>query len=69
VNHAVNHAVAETKIQAVLTDIEGTTSSLSFVHEVLFPYARERMAGFVRPMRDRPRYVGRSGIQADAPLR
>jgi enolase-phosphatase E1 len=48
VNQAVNHAVAEARIQAVLTDIEGTTSSLSFVHEVLFPYARERMAGFVR---------------------
>ena len=35
-------------IQAVLTDIEGTTSSLSFVKDVLFPYARERMADFVR---------------------
>ncbi len=34
-------------IRAVVTDIEGTTSSLSFVKEVLFPYARERMAGFV----------------------
>lgn len=35
-------------IQAILTDIEGTTSSLSFVKDVLFPYARERMADFVR---------------------
>lgn len=35
-------------IEAVVTDIEGTTSSLSFVKDVLFPYARERMAGFVR---------------------
>ena len=35
-------------IQAVLTDIEGTTSSLSFVKDVLFPYARSRMAGFVQ---------------------
>lgn len=35
-------------IHAILTDIEGTTSSLSFVKDVLFPYARERMAGFVR---------------------
>lgn len=34
-------------IQAILTDIEGTTSSLSFVKEVLFPYARERLAAFV----------------------
>ncbi|MHB8536100.1 MAG: acireductone synthase [Sulfuricaulis sp.] len=35
-------------IKAILTDIEGTTSSLSFVKDVLFPYAREHMAGFVR---------------------
>lgn len=35
-------------IKAVVTDIEGTTSSIAFVHEVLFPYARERLAGFVR---------------------
>lgn len=34
-------------IEAVLTDIEGTTSSISFVKDVLFPYARERMADFV----------------------
>ncbi|WP_152207037.1 acireductone synthase [Marinobacter changyiensis] len=35
-------------IRVVLTDIEGTTSSISFVHEVLFPYATEHMAEFVR---------------------
>jgi len=35
-------------IQAILTDIEGTTSSLSFVKDVLFPYSRARMAEFVR---------------------
>jgi len=34
-------------IGAILTDIEGTTSSISFVHDVLFPYARERMAAFL----------------------
>lgn len=33
--------------EAILTDIEGTTSSISFVKDVLFPYARERIAGFV----------------------
>ena len=26
-------------VKAVVTDIEGTTSSIDFVHEVLFPYA------------------------------
>ena len=35
-------------IRVILTDIEGTTSSISFVHEVLFPYAEEHVAGFVR---------------------
>lgn len=35
-------------IRAILTDIEGTTSSLSFVKEVLFPYSRARMADFIR---------------------
>jgi len=34
-------------IKAIVTDIEGTTSSISFVHDVLFPYAREHMADFI----------------------
>lgn len=33
---------------AVLTDIEGTTSSIAFVKEVLFPYAAEHMRSFLR---------------------
>ena len=33
--------------RAILTDIEGTTSSLAFVHDVLFPYARARLPGWV----------------------
>ena len=37
-----------TDIRAVVTDIEGTTTPLAFVHEVLFPYARERLAAFLR---------------------
>ena len=35
-------------IKAVVTDIEGTTSSLSFVKDVLFPYARAKLPDFVR---------------------
>ena len=31
---------------AVLTDIEGTTTPISFVHTVLFPYARARLPQF-----------------------
>ena len=34
-------------IRAVVTDIEGTTSSIRFVHDVLFPYARKHIAEFV----------------------
>jgi enolase-phosphatase E1 len=35
-------------IKAILTDIEGTTSSISFVRDVLFPYAAEYLPIFVR---------------------
>ena len=35
-----------TSIKAILTDIEGTTSSISFVADVLFPYARDRLASY-----------------------
>ena len=35
-------------IRAVVTDIEGTTSSLAFVKDVLFPYARRAIPGYVR---------------------
>ncbi|ARA75312.1 haloacid dehalogenase [Pectobacterium brasiliense] len=35
-------------IKAIVTDIEGTTSDIRFVHSVLFPYARERLADTVR---------------------
>ena len=34
-------------IRAILTDIEGTTSSISFVKEVLFPYARAHMEAYL----------------------
>lgn len=34
-------------IRAILTDIEGTTSAVSFVFDVLFPYAREHLPAFV----------------------
>ena len=35
-------------IKAIVTDIEGTTSSLSFVKDVLFPYAREHIGDYIR---------------------
>lgn len=43
-----------TDVRAVLADIEGTTSSIGFVHEVLFPYAARRLPGFVRERANEP---------------
>ena len=33
--------------RGILLDIEGTTSSISFVHDVMFPFVRERLDGFL----------------------
>jgi len=41
-------------ISAILTDIEGTTSSISFVKDVLFPYARKRLPAFIETHADDP---------------
>ena len=41
-------------IKAIVTDIEGTTSSIDFVKDVLFPYARERLPAFVETHADKP---------------
>lgn len=35
-------------IKAIVTDIEGTTSSIDFVHQTLFPYAKQHLRGFLR---------------------
>ncbi len=34
-------------VRGILLDIEGTTSSISFVHEVMFPYVLDRLEEFV----------------------
>lgn len=47
-----------TPITTIVTDIEGTTSSISFVKEVLFPYAARHLAGYVRMHRDDPAVAG-----------
>lgn len=44
-------------IKAIVTDIEGTASSIAFVHEVLFPYAKQHMADFVRCHAEDPAVV------------
>lgn len=46
--------VAMTPIRAIVTDIEGTTSSISFVRDVLFPYARKRLPAYVETHADQP---------------
>jgi 2,3-diketo-5-methylthio-1-phosphopentane phosphatase len=45
-----------------LLDIEGTTTSISFVYEALFPYAREHLASFLAASADDP------AVQADLAL-
>ncbi|MDO6564320.1 acireductone synthase [Amphritea sp. 1_MG-2023] len=35
-------------IKAILTDIEGTTTDINFVHKVLFPYAYEHLPDYLR---------------------
>jgi len=41
-------------IKAIVTDIEGTTSSLSFVKDVLFPYARANLADYIHTHEHEP---------------
>jgi enolase-phosphatase E1 len=44
--------------RAIVTDIEGTTTSLAFVHDVLFPYARRRLRTFVAERHDDQEVIG-----------
>lgn len=46
-------------IKAILTDIEGTTSSIDFVHQTLFPYAKANLRQFVRA------HAGNEAVQRD----
>jgi enolase-phosphatase E1 len=41
-------------IKAIVTDIEGTTSSIDFVHQTLFPYAKARLREFLRARENDP---------------
>ena len=45
--------------QAILLDIEGTTTPVRFVYDVLFPYSRARFAEYLRAHRGEP------AVQAD----
>jgi enolase-phosphatase E1 len=52
----VNGAVAPADINAILLDIEGTITPIRFVYDVLFPYARTRLAHHVEQHVDSPEY-------------
>ena len=41
-------SLREHGVTSVLLDIEGTTTPMAFVYDVLFPYARARINGFLR---------------------
>jgi len=41
-------------IKYILTDIEGTTTDILFVHKVLFPYSYQKLPDFVRANTDEP---------------
>lgn len=41
-------------ISYILTDIEGTTTPITFVHDVLFPFAYKRLPEFVRSFKNNP---------------
>ncbi len=43
------------ELSALLLDIEGTTTSIAFVYETLFPYARVALPAFVEARWDDPR--------------
>jgi enolase-phosphatase E1 len=49
----------ETEVRAILLDIEGTTTPVEFVYEVLFPYARDHVKEFIERRRDE------EAVQAD----
>jgi enolase-phosphatase E1 len=40
--------VSALEVSGIVLDIEGTTTSIAFVYEVLFPYARAQLATFLR---------------------
>jgi len=58
-------------IRAILTDIEGTTSSIAFVKEELFPYARDHLAEYIEANHDNPelqRHLMAAGREAGKSL-
>jgi len=50
----VRFQLGERGIQAVLLDIEGTTTPIAFVYEVLFPFARKALRSYLREHLEAP---------------
>lgn len=53
----VSSARAPAAIKAILLDIEGTTTPISFVYDVLFPYARHHLANHIERHASSPEYA------------
>ena len=50
--------------RGIVLDVEGTTSSISFVYDVLFAFAKERLADFLAAGRDDPAVRAAAGALA-----
>jgi enolase-phosphatase E1 len=50
----VTFRLADRRIQTVVLDIEGTTTPVAFVYEVLFPFARRALPSYIRDHLDTP---------------
>lgn len=69
----MTHTEFREPVRAILLDIEGTTTTIAFVHQTLFPYARRRLAEYLARNRQDPRVIAdlaalREEHAADAPL-
>ena len=47
--------VSSKSIKAIVTDIEGTTSSIDFVHRVLFPYSIKALPEYLKQHQQQPK--------------
>ena len=46
--------MSNSTVRAIVTDIEGTTTDINFVHKVLFPYAHAKLPDFLLANADTP---------------
>ncbi len=51
-----------------MTDIEGTTTPIAFVRDVLFPYARARLPGFLAEHGDEPAVAEAAALAGGRPV-